>query len=268
MDSRHSLTRLLGKIGFRLPATLVTIIAYCVPVYLIIWPLALADDLSFRIFMTVLVTLLPVCALFSDVDTNTESARWLSPRFWGWPMAAWFVVSLLYMSCLVAIGDQLGLSWLGTQASLGVLAVPWLFGLAFLVRYERLLLPGLLSAFLVALACWAVAISVYDETWELLPIPVIVMTFCWTVWAPLAIFAVKWARDRKDERVIGPLAQALAMAALFIPAIFVAGYFPPALGLSPTWIATFLLVVSFVISAVIAEPLRKFMLEWGRLDEE
>ena len=59
--------------------------------------------------------------------------------------------------------------------------------------------------------------------------------------------------------------RALAMAVLFLPVILVAMVVPGMLGLSSTWSAVSLTLVGVLLSAVIAEPLRRFLLEWGNL---
>ena len=59
--------------------------------------------------------------------------------------------------------------------------------------------------------------------------------------------------------------RALAMAILFFPIILVAMAVPGMLGLSSTWWAISLTLMGVLLSAVISEPLRLFLLEWGNL---
>ena len=59
--------------------------------------------------------------------------------------------------------------------------------------------------------------------------------------------------------------RALAMAILFFPVILVAMAVPGMLGLSSTWSAVSLTLVGVLLSAVISEPLRLFLLERGKL---
>ena len=57
----------------------------------------------------------------------------------------------------------------------------------------------------------------------------------------------------------------LAMAILFFPVILVAMVVPGMLDLSSNWTAVSLTLVGVLLSAVISEPLRRFLLEWGAL---
>ena len=71
--------------------------------------------------------------------------------------------------------------------------------------------------------------------------------------------------DEQNRRVGGHGMRALAMAILFFPVILVAMAVPGMLGLSSTWSAVSLTLVGVLLSAVISEPLRLFLLEWGKL---
>ena len=55
------------------------------------------------------------------------------------------------------------------------------------------------------------------------------------------------------------------MATLFFPVILVAVFVPWMLELSPIWSAVSLTIVGVLLSAVVSDPLRRFLLEWGTL---
>ena len=55
------------------------------------------------------------------------------------------------------------------------------------------------------------------------------------------------------------------MVALFLPVILVAVAVPGMLDLSPAWSAVSLTISGVLLSAVVSEPLRRFLLEWGEL---
>ena len=59
--------------------------------------------------------------------------------------------------------------------------------------------------------------------------------------------------------------QALAMAILFLPVIVVAVAAPGMLELDAPWSAVSLTIVGVLLSAVVSDPLRCFLLEWGKL---
>ena len=55
------------------------------------------------------------------------------------------------------------------------------------------------------------------------------------------------------------------MATLFFPVILVAVVVPGMLELSPIWSAVSLTIVGVLLSAVVSDPLRRFLVEWGKL---
>ena len=60
--------------------------------------------------------------------------------------------------------------------------------------------------------------------------------------------------------------QALAMAFLFLPVIVVAVAVPGMLDLNTAWSAVSLTIVGVLLSAVVSEPLRRFLVRWGKLE--
>ena len=54
------------------------------------------------------------------------------------------------------------------------------------------------------------------------------------------------------------------MATLFFPVILVAVVVPWMLELSSIWSAVSLTIVGVLLSAVVSDPLRRFLLEWGK----
>ena len=55
------------------------------------------------------------------------------------------------------------------------------------------------------------------------------------------------------------------MSWLFIPTIVVAIFVPGMLGLPEIWTAVSLTLTGFILSTVVSEPLRRFLLRWGNL---
>ena len=55
------------------------------------------------------------------------------------------------------------------------------------------------------------------------------------------------------------------MVSLFLPVILVATVVPGMLDLSEIWSAVSLTIVGVLLSAVVAEPLRRFLLIWAKL---
>ena len=55
------------------------------------------------------------------------------------------------------------------------------------------------------------------------------------------------------------------MTMLFFPVTLVAVALPPDLGLSAMWSNVSLALIGIFLSGVISEPLRRFLIEWGKL---
>ena len=85
------------------------------------------------------------------------------------------------------------------------------------------------------------------------------------LWTLTARWILRLAQRSKHYKMRGPGTQALAMATLFFPVILVAVVVPGMLELSYVWSSASLTNVGVLLSAVIADPLRRFLLGWGNL---
>ena len=133
------------------------------------------------------------------------------------------------------------------------------------MRRNWLLLTGLILALAVTMIFWMVALVRDEDSLDSLLLPLPVVLFFGIAWTPVAWRILDIAGRWKNRRVGGPGMRALAMAILFFPVILVAMAVPRMLGLSSTWSAVSLTLVGVLLSAVISEPLRRFLLEWGNL---
>lgn len=128
-----------------------------------------------------------------------------------------------------------------------------------------MLLTGLLLALALMMIYWTAALVETDSPIELLLLPLPTVIFGGVFWTPVAWWILDIAKRRKDRKVSGPGTQALAMATLFLPVILVAVAIPGMLGFKDIWTAVSLTIVGVLLSAVVSEPLRRFLLEWGNL---
>ena len=55
-----------SRVGRRLPDTLAVTVAYWMPVFTFVWYTDLVDDIYARLWMSALVTVMPVASLFSE----------------------------------------------------------------------------------------------------------------------------------------------------------------------------------------------------------
>ena len=115
---------------------------------------------------------------------------------------------------------------------------------------------------------WVAALSGVGGALEILILPLPTVLFDGVFWALVARWTLAIAERRKDCPLSGPGTQVLAMAILFFPVILVAVVVPWMLELNQIWSAVSLIIVGVLLSAVIADPLRGFLLEWGKLSPE
>ena len=157
--------------------------------------------------------------------------------------------------------------WHGLAGNTAVLLLmlPYTWVVWLLMRRSWLLLTALMLALVLMMIYWTAAWAGDDSWLDLLLLPLPVVIVGGIIWAPIASQILDTARQRKNCRLSGPGMQALAMAILFLPVIVVAVSVPGMLDLSPAWSAVSLTIVGVLLSAVVADPLRRFLLEWGDL---
>ena len=227
---------------------------FCMVGIALIWVFGLFDDLSIRILMSVIVAMMPA------LEFLDSSKTWQSREEWAWFMP------LLGLTLLIAAGDKF--DWPGVamlNAAMLFLALPYGWLVWKLMRRNWMLLSVLILALAVMMIYWAVALAVNDDPLDVLLLPIPVVIICGIPWTPLARWIFDTARRWKNRRVGGPGMQALAMVILVLPVAIVAAVVPGMLELSQTWSAISLTLIGVLLSAVVANPLRRFLLEWGNL---
>ena len=242
-----------SRIRPRLPGVFLVSVVYGVPVYALTWHSGLIDDLSVRLLLSVLVAMVPVAELLS------------APRPWksrgDLLLFALFIVPV----SLFAIGHRFNLRVLSSNAAMLVAVLPWCWLIWQLMGGSLLLLTGLILAMVAMMIYWVAALSGVGGSLEILILPLLPVLFGGVFWAPVARLTLAIAERRKDCPLSGPGTQALAMAILFVPVILVAVIVPFMLELSQIWSAVSLTIVGVLLSAVISDPLRRFLLKWGNL---
>ena len=197
--------------------------------------------------------MLPVAELLSEPRPLKSRGE----QFW---LAVFFGLALL----LVASHE---FKWHGLAGNTAVslLTLPYAWLVWKLMRHSWLLLTGLMLALALMMVYWAAALAGDDSWFDLLLLPLPVVMLGGIIWAPVARQIWDTAGRRKDCPLSGPGMQALAMAILFLPVIVVAVAVPGMFDLSPAWSAVSLTIAGVLLSAVVSEPLRRFLLEWGEL---
>ena len=205
------------------PGALLVSLIHCVPIYAFTWYFSLIDDLSARISLSLLVTMLPVLELLSE----PRSWRSRGEQYW---LALFFGLGLL----LVA-SDEFNWHGLASNTAVSLLMLPYTWLVWKLMRHSWLLLTGLMLALVLTMIYWTAALAGDDSWFDLLLLPLPVVILGGIIWAPVAWKIWDTAGRRKYCHLSGPGMQALAMAFLFLPVIVVAVAVPGMLDLSPAW---------------------------------
>ena len=171
----------------------------------------------------------------------------------------------MWLATSLAVVNKFGIVGLELQLSLIIAVLPWCWFIWLLVRRNWWLLTGLISAFAIFMIYWVAALVKFGDPWEIVLLPLAIVTFGGLAWAPLAARVLSTAKRRKYRRISGPATQAAAMITLFLPVALVAVAVPRMLQLGETWSAVSLTIVGVLLSAVVSEPLRRFLVEWGDL---
>lgn len=241
----------LGSLNFLLNA-----VVFYGTILALTWYFELPDDISSRIILN-LLALTPSLLAFLFPPKNWKSVRNIKELI---GYASFFTLIMLFL-----LGNKFDWRLLSNSAGMIIFALPWGVWVWLLLGRSWFLLSGLVLAFIAMLIYWIVAIIDIGGSQELLLFPLLITAVGGIVWAPFARLIWNNAKQRKFRRLGGPGWQVAAMGFLFIPAILVAITFPVMLGLDSIWSATSLTLVGVLLSAVISDPLRRFLLEWGNL---
>ena len=251
--------RVYGAIRLRIIAPPFLLFTFCCgAANTIVWYFGLPDDLSPRIFLSVLAALMPASELLSP------------PRPWSARGEILWFALFLSLVLLLAAGDKFNIVVLGTNAALALLSLPLAWLIWQLAGRQWLLSTAFGFAVAVMMVYWTTAIvqssgdgSLTPLLLLLLPLPTVLLFGA--IWAPVARRTLTAARRRRLRRISGPGMQALTMVILFLPVLMVVVIVPPMLGLSEIWSAASLTLVGVLLSAVVSDPLRRFLLEWAIL---
>ena len=187
------------------------------------------------------------------------------PRTWASREELIWVSSFLALTVLLVASERFGWAGVGIHVVLLLVALPYGWVVWKLMRRNWLLLTGLILALATMMVFWVAALVGEQESLDVVLLPLLLVFFFGVAWTPVAWRALDLAQRWKNRRVGGPGMRAVAMAILFFPVILVAMAVPGMVGLSATWSDVSLLLVGFLLSTVISEPLRRFLLEWGNL---
>ena len=209
--------------------------------------------------MSLLVSAIPVIALMSPPQPRPWKLR---------EDQLWFAV-FLAAALILAAGDKY--SW-GIVRTYTVMAPVLLFFSVWMlwkiIGRNWLFLAAFTLALALMMIYWIAALTEEGWSFEVLVLPLLAVSLMGILWAQLALWIWNIAKRRKDCRVSGPGMQAAAMAILFLPVILTAVFIPGMLELSQAWSNVSLAIAGVLLSAVVSEPLRRFLLALGNLSPE
>ena len=240
------------EIGPLLDPRYLTIVFCCVAAEVLIWYFNLFDDLTTRVAVSLLIAIVPL---------GTKPSK----GFWGSKKTLIWLVVFLVLLLLFAAGDKFNWPALEINAATSVLLLPYVWIVWKLTRPHWLLLIGLALALVLVTAYWAGVLIEDGYSLGILLFPMVLALPASIVWIPIARWVLDKAKASKNCRIAGPGMQAMAMAMLFLPAISAAVALPRMFKLDEAWSAVSLAAVGVLLSAVISDPLRRFLVELGNL---
>lgn len=246
-----------GEIRPRITAYFLVIAFCCGAVNMITWYFGLVDDRSARITLSILTALVLALELFSV------------PTPWRGRKNILWVAAALVLALLLMAGDKFNINTIGTNATVALVSLPLALLVWLLTGRQWLLSSAFLFALAVMMIYWLAALVQTDDsplTLLLLPLPTVLLFG--VAWAPVARWTLGAARRRTHRRISGPGFRALAMSILFLPVALVAIVVPPMLEFSDIWSAVSLTLVGVLLSAIVSDPLRRFLLEWANLSPD
>ena len=249
----------LARFRSKIPAIILSIVFICGPVYSLTWYFELIDSLSGRISLTALVSILPITVAFTHFDTSVSLWKRLGEAPW--------LVAFLFLANGLAASDKFNWVEVGLHTVLLIVALPYCWIIWKLIGHNWLIWTALFVGIVEMMIYWVAALVKASEpdAWQLLLVPLLLVVFLGAIWAPIASLILNIARRQRLRRIAGPGLQALAMAVLFLPVILIAITVPGGLQLNQEWSAVSLLFSGILLSTLVAEPFRRFLLEWAGL---
>ena len=158
----------------RFPGVLLVSLIHCVPIYAFTWYFSLIDDLSARISLSLLVTMLPVLELLSE------------PRSWRSRGEQYWVALFFWLGLLLVASHEFKWHSLAGNTAVSLLMLPYAWLVWKLMRQSWMLLTGLMLALVLMMIYWTAALAGDDSWFDLLLLPFPVVIIGGTIWAPLA----------------------------------------------------------------------------------
>lgn len=218
---------------------------------LLIWCVRLIDDLWSQLAITILYSWIPLALLLSPPPKPSEA------RVTRWGLVGFFV--FLVFALMIAYSDMRDDSYLGLNATLIMVSLPFLAGCFWLSWNKPLLLVPSLPSGLLSIIYFNTTLLPSDLRlkYVLITLPVVVM--CIALWSIVGWFFLD-AMERLDgKRIWGPGMKSFTMVFLFAPIIVLAIWVPQQISGGDSWSTVLGTFLSVILGGVISEPVRHFL---------
>ena len=166
----------------------------------------------------------------------------------------------------MAAGNKFELRLLTSHSVLVFLSLVWFTFAWALMKGNLLLLAGLVFAILTMMVFWVAALYQHGGPQEFLLLPLPLVAFVSAIWAPVGRRTLDIAWKHKKPQNLWPWFSGFGYVHIVLPDCFCGCCFPywPS-GLARIGCRFSLVMVGVVLSAVVGEPLRQFLIDWARL---
>lgn len=235
----------------------VSILGYAI-FFAFVWYTGTIDDLSARITLTLLYTIIPLAELFQKPHTRAEGRALL------WQYIALLLVVLAFL--LLGLSTKFDRPGFGAIVILLMVSAPFLLLFGLLVRRAPLLGVALVPAGIAAEAYLVIpAIDSAGVKLEVFLLPLPSILFVSVVWSVAAHFLLKCARKRRRAKIWGPATESFLMLFLFLPLMSLAILIPVLLTDDRASLAVSLAIIGVLFGSVVSTPLRQLLLDLGKL---
>ena len=232
------------------------LLVFSFPTIAMIWGFNFYEWLSIRIAVSVAMLMLPIVVAY------------LYPTNHGFKVYALWIGLIYALLILVLIGDLLDIQLISFSAMFGLMSLPPIWIIKYVIKSSWSVLASLFFAMGLAIIYFTGSTIQHDGPFELVFYPLPALLFIGTVWAFLTSRSIELAQLKKDYRLAGPGWQSLAMLMLALPIFLVSYAVPIMVQLHELWQTISLAIFGVLFSALVSDPLRRFLVEWNGLTPE
>ena len=223
----------------------------------LIWYFDLFDDVTHKVTLNLLYSVLPVLLLLRSPEEEPAN------RTFAWMIYA--LVSMLVGGILLEFAAEREWQSLGINVTVILVSLPFFLICWVIIRKKPLLWVAAVP--LVTLAVIYLNFGVFSHgdrlTYALVPVPAVLVVSA--LWLALSRILLCFTEQWRVRRTRGPLMESITMFFLFAP-VNVLGIFLARLFTSnETWPTVVGVLLSVIFGSVVSVPIREFLLDLGKL---